>query len=305
MGIHLQSLEEARPVLREIWKSGETIGSVHSLGALHVGHGKVIEAAAKENQHTIVTVYPNKIQLAPGSIYRYDLDRDVEFAMKHGATHVISSHDAEMFPPSFSTYIDQQPMHQRLDATYVPFIFRGMITGCLRWISFCRPTRSYWGLKDIGQYLLVKRAVKDLLIDSEVRPVPCVRFRNGVPISSRIFGLPQQSIKDLESVYLALQSALQLLRQGERRSSEVIKTVIGEFEDRSGGAFRIGYVKVVSADTFEDVERIELPCIVHVVVTNGLINCFDGLLLRDEHDLTDGPPVVWLDQDIFAELGKE
>jgi pantoate--beta-alanine ligase len=302
MGQHLPTLSAARPVLRDLWRSGDSIGSVHSLGALHIGHGKVIEAAAKDNKHVIVTVYPNKIQLAPGSTYRYNLERDVDFAFSCGATHVISSRDDEMFSSGFCTFIDQQPMHSRLDATQVPYIFRGMITGCLRWISFCRPTRSYWGLKDIGQYLLVRRAVKDLLIDSEVVPVPCVRFRNGVPISSRLYGLPPSQLHDLQGVYQVLQTARELIGSGETNSNKIVKSMLSSYDKLSSGSFKVGYVKVVCAETFEDLETIKIPFVIHMVVTNGTINCFDGVLVRDDTDLHSGPPVIWLDHDIECEL---
>jgi pantothenate synthetase len=177
-----------------------------------------------------------------------------------------------------------------------------MITGCLRWISFCRPTRSYWGLKDIGQYLLVRRAVKDLLIDSEVVPVPCVRFRNGVPISSRLYGLPPSQLHDLQGVYQVLQTARELIGSGETNSNKIVKSMLSSYDKLSSGSFKVGYVKVVCAETFEDLETIKIPFVIHMVVTNGTINCFDGVLVRDDTDLHSGPPVIWLDHDIECEL---
>jgi len=63
----LLSLHDARPVLRDLRRGGRSIGSVHTLGALHAGHARVIALAAEENDHVVVTVYPNKAQLAPGA----------------------------------------------------------------------------------------------------------------------------------------------------------------------------------------------------------------------------------------------
>src|SRR5713226_5096130 len=105
--VHLRSIAEARPFLRTLWRSGQAIGSVHTLGALHAAHGELIKRSAAENDQTIVTVYPNKIQLFPGSVYQYDLGEDIALAERCGATVVISSDDAEMYPPGYATYIDQ------------------------------------------------------------------------------------------------------------------------------------------------------------------------------------------------------
>ena len=118
--LHLPSLAAAREPLRQLWASGGAIGSVHTLGALHEGHARVIEMAANENDHVVVTVYPNKAQLAPGTRYRYDLERDVAFAFQHGATHVVSSDDAEMYPPDYVTVLDQGERTSRIDGTVLP-----------------------------------------------------------------------------------------------------------------------------------------------------------------------------------------
>ncbi|MGH3922904.1 MAG: pantoate--beta-alanine ligase, partial [Pseudonocardiaceae bacterium] len=91
--VHLRSVAEARTFLRELWRTGQTIGSVHTLGALHAAHGELIKRAAAESDQTIVTIYPNKIQLFPGIIYEYDLDADLALAEGCGASIVISSDD--------------------------------------------------------------------------------------------------------------------------------------------------------------------------------------------------------------------
>lgn len=83
------SLKEAKEGLKKLHEEGKTIGSIHTLGALHIGHGKLIEMSAKENDCTVISIYPNVAQLAPGTKYEYDIKKDCEFAEKHGATHII------------------------------------------------------------------------------------------------------------------------------------------------------------------------------------------------------------------------
>ena len=173
------SLADARKGLKELHKQGKTIGSIHTLGALHIGHAQLIELSAKENECTVISIYPNVAQLAPGSKYEYDIDKDCKFAEEHGATHIICPKTEEIYPDDFRTYLDQGECYQRLNGVAVPYLFKGMITMSVRWILFTRPTRTYWGSKDIGQVILVERALKDLFQDDIiVREVPTVRYKS-------------------------------------------------------------------------------------------------------------------------------
>ncbi|MEY9420725.1 pantothenate synthetase [Bradyrhizobium japonicum] len=96
--MHLTGLSAGKAFIREVARTGQTIGTVHTLGALHLGHAELIRRAALENDVAIVTVYPNKIQLRPGGSYDFNLDDDIGLALRSGATAVISSSDTEMFP---------------------------------------------------------------------------------------------------------------------------------------------------------------------------------------------------------------
>jgi pantoate--beta-alanine ligase len=295
MGVeHYPSTAAVRPRLRELWASQETIGSVHTLGALHEAHGQVISHAAKENRHVIVTVYPNRIQLFPGSVYEYDLAADIALAESHGATLVISSDDAEMYPPDYATYIDQGERARRLNSSVFDFASRGQVTGAVRWISLCRPTKSYFGMKDIEQSLLVRRAVADLLIDCEIREVPCVRLRDSkAPVSSRLRSLDGDRLSEVGSLYDALEGARQLIASGQR-DAHAVTTAMGTHLAERLSTFRVLYTAVVDAETFAPLARVRLPCVLHIAITDGVITHFDGLCLRTEDELENSTEVIWI-----------
>lgn len=293
--VHLPSVAAARPHLRDLWRTGERIGSIHTLGALHAAHGELITRSAAENDHTIVTVYPNKIQLFPGSVYQYDLAADIELAERCGATVVISSDDAEMYPAGYATYIDQGPRAARLNSSVFDYASRGQVTGAIRWISLCRPTVSYFGMKDIEQSLLVRRAVTDLMIDCEIRHVPCVRFRDaGVPVSSRLRFLPPERLREVGAVYDALEVGREAVRAGERDAD----TVLGAIREHLAPtltSFELVYLTVVDAEDFAPQPEVTLPFVLHCAITDGTITHFDGLCVQTAHELDASPEVIWLD----------
>ena len=294
--MHLKSLREAKEFLREVWKRDEMVGSVHTLGALHQGHGKLIQLSAQENTHTIVTIYPNKIQLFPGLPYKYDLKRDVDFAIESGATTVISSCDSEMFSEDFRTFITQGDSHSRLNSSVFSFASKGQVTGTIRWLNFTRPHRSYFGLKDIEQALLVKRAVADLLIDCEIKHVPCIRFRNGVPISSRLRFLEEHILSEVSALYEVMNLGREKICQGETDSSQVLAKMREQLNQRLNH-FHILYLTLVDISDFAEKEEASLPFILHGAIRYKDLTHFDGLLITNEKELQQGPSVIWLNQD--------
>lgn len=300
------SLKEAKEGLKELHNDGKTIGSIHTLGALHIGHGKLIEMSSEENDCTVISIYPNIAQLAPGSKYEYDIEKDCKFAEEHGATHIICPKTEEIYPEDFRTYLDQGECYKRLNGTAQPYLFKGMITMSVRWILFTRPTRTYWGLKDIGQTILVERALKDLFQDDIiVREVPCVRYKSGIAISSRLMNQPENKIKEFRRLNEACEKARKALLNGETNANRIKDIIKNEITKEPLKYFSIEYIKVAKPLDFTEPEEITLPIIFHVDLTDGKKMYFDGLFIRNEDELRNGPPVIWLDEEYPPFLKEE
>ena len=300
------SLKEAKEGLNKLHKEGKTIGSIHTLGALHIGHGKLIEMSSEENDCTVISIYPNIAQLAPGSKYEYDIEKDCKFAEEHGATHIICPKTEEIYPEDFRTYLEQGECYKRLNGTAQPYLFKGMITMSVRWILFTRPTRTYWGLKDIGQTILVERALKDLFQDDIiVREVPCVRYKSGIAISSRLMNQPENKIKEFRRLNEACEKARKALLNGETNANKIKAIIKNEITREPLKYFSIEYIKVANPLDFTEPEEITLPIIFHVDLTDGKKMYFDGLFIRNEDELKNGPPVIWLDEEYPPFLKEE
>lgn len=289
-----ESIKEAKSGLRHLHATAQTTGSIHTLGALHEGHGKLIEMAAKENDNVIVTIYPNIAQLPPGSTYAYDVEKDCKFAAAHGATHLITPPTEDMYPDAYRTFFDQGDQYDRLDGTVTPYLFRGMITMSTRWIIFTRPTNTYWGLKDIGQVILVKRAVDDLLIDTNVREVPCVRYKSGMAISSRMMDKPESVIKEFNRASQALEKARLCMVDGVRNSTELVELMRDSIDEQSLQHFKLKYIKVAKPKDFVESTKVEIPTILQIVMDLNGRNWFEGYYLRTDEELHNGPETIWL-----------
>ncbi|GKW44186.1 pantoate--beta-alanine ligase [Pectobacterium parvum] len=275
----LYNLSDAVSMVNSIKEKG-TLGSIHTLGALHEGHAELIRRSSKENDFTLITIYPNKLQLNPNKPYVYNIDDDIALAQSAGASIIFIGDSDQMYPDGFTTFLDQGDMYHRLDCLALPGLYRGMVSMSFRWINLFRPTRSYWGTKDIAQYLLVKRAVKDFLLDVEIVPVPCVRLPNGIPVSSRLKGLEQCHLNDVVMIYQQLEKIKNKLT--ENMISQFIIEDVSKYLEWNLTKFRLVYVQIVSPNDFAPLKVITFPLVVHICIQKDTLYHFDGLYLESK-----------------------
>ena len=164
------------------------IGLVPTMGAFHEGHLALIRAARAECETVVVSVFVNPAQFAAGEDFeRYPRDerRDAALAEEAGADVVFAPSADELYPPGFQTWIDVEELGAVLEGEHRPGHFRGVATVCCKLFNIVRPERAYFGQKDAQQVAVVRRMVRDLNLDVEIRALPTVRDPDGLALSSR------------------------------------------------------------------------------------------------------------------------
>lgn len=156
-----------------------------------------------------------------------------------------------------------------------------------------RPTNSYYGMKDIEQALMVKRAAHDLLLPTNIRLVPCIRHPDGVPISSRLRNIPAKDRAELSAVYKALELGRTAVAEGQVEAKRIIEVMRTHLEPRLS-EFQVLYITAVNTIDFAAVQRLEIPFILHIAVQNSKVTHFDGLCIQSLEDLRSGPETIWL-----------
>jgi pantoate--beta-alanine ligase len=180
----LRTIAETRTEL-----AGRTgIGLVPTMGAFHDGHLALIRAAREECETVVVSVFVNPAQFAAGEDFeRYPRDeaRDAALAEEAAVDILFAPTVDELYPPDYQTWVEVEQLGAILEGVHRPGHFRGVATVCCKLFNVVRPDRAYFGQKDAQQVAVVRRMVRDLNVDVEIRAVPTVRDPDGLALSSR------------------------------------------------------------------------------------------------------------------------
>ncbi len=183
----VRTIAEAREWL-EPRRAGSTIGLVPTMGALHEGHLALFRAAGAECDLAFVSLFVNPTQFGAGEDpdrYPRDEARDERLAAEAGIDLLFVPTVPEMYPEGFQTWVDVTELGAILEGAFRPGHFRGVATVCLKLFNIVRPDVAYFGQKDAQQAEVIRRMIRDLDLELELRLLPTVRDADGLAISSR------------------------------------------------------------------------------------------------------------------------
>jgi len=167
-------------------RSGEVVGLVPTMGALHEGHLALVRRARKECRRVVVSIYVNPTQFGPREdLARYPRPRRQDLALCRAAGIDLVFAPENLYLPDHSTFVEEGVVSQGRDGASRPGHFRGVATVVLKLFNLVRPTRAYFGQKDAQQVGVIRRMARDLDVPVKLVVVPTVRDPDGVALSSR------------------------------------------------------------------------------------------------------------------------
>jgi pantoate--beta-alanine ligase len=165
-----------------------SIGLVPTMGALHEGHLSLLRTARAECDTVVMSLFVNPAQFSEAadlSSYPRDEERDLAVAEQAGVDVVFAPAQDEMYPPGFQTWVEVTELGSILEGVFRPGHFRGVATVVLKLYTIVRPDRAYFGQKDAQQAAVIRRMIRDLSLEVELRVLPTVRDADGLALSSR------------------------------------------------------------------------------------------------------------------------
>lgn len=278
----IQTISDLRKELLTYKKAGKTIGLVPTMGALHEGHMSLVEASAKENDVTVVSVFLNPIQFGKNEdldSYPRRLEKDAELVALHGGTFVFAPSVSEMYPDGDPlTLVRDESMEHLYCGAYRPGHFRGVLTVVSKLFNISGADRAYFGKKDYQQAFLICRMVKDLNFPVEIRLLPIVREGSGLARSSRNEYMNAEERSAAVAISCALMSAKDSFESGEK-SVNALRSKIQESIAHAGGV--VQYVEVASQKTLlaNLTGTVDEPSVILVAAFFGTTRLIDNIEL--------------------------
>ena len=272
---------EIQEHIRQLKRAGKQIGFVPTMGYLHAGHLSLIEAAVKENDLVVVSIFVNPKQFGPRedfAEYPRDLERDLDLISQAGGEIVFIPETAEIYPENFQSYVEVREITANLCGAKRPGHFLGVATVVNKLFNIIKPDKAYFGQKDAQQCQVIKRMVLDLNMDVEIIICPIVREADGLALSSRNVYLNQEERKQATVLSQALFKAQELIRDGERDST-TIKNIMEKMITQKPLA-KIDYISIVDEITLQDVQHLNQNILIALAVKFGNTRLIDNIILE-------------------------
>lgn len=277
------TVKELREYLKPLKAQGKTVGLVPTMGALHQGHATLISNSAKENDITVVSVFVNPTQFGPTEdfdAYPRTLEADLEVVGKAGGDVVFAPSPAEMYPSSDDTWVEVTGnITKVLCGKSRPIHFRGVTTVVSKLFNIVGPTRAYFGQKDAQQVEVLRRMVKDMFFDLELRIVPIVREESGLARSSRNTYLSAEEKSAAVILSKTLKSALDKFKPGTTKVEDIISFTRNEIAKEP--LANIEYVECYGLPgLYELSDEVKAPSLLAVAVRFGTTRLIDNIILE-------------------------
>jgi pantoate--beta-alanine ligase len=274
------TIQEIRNWVSVARNKGRKIGLVPTMGALHIGHISLIEAAIKDCDFVVVSIFVNPTQFCPGEDfekYPRPLNADLKICREAGVDVVFAPSPEQMYPAENVTWVTVEKLTESLCGKSRPRHFRGVTTVCTKLFNIIAPDSAYFGQKDAQQAIVIKRMVADLNMPLEIVICPTVREPNGLAVSSRNQYLTARQKKDAANIYKSLQTCRRMIDAGTTEAHQIIAEMRKILQQIPSG--QIEYISIVDAETLESIEKIAGKILAAVAVKVGPARLIDNILI--------------------------
>jgi pantoate--beta-alanine ligase len=264
--------------------AGRRIGLVPTMGYLHAGHLSLVQAARRECDVVVLSIFVNPKQFGPQedfATYPRDMEGDLRQAREAGVDAVFTPSVEEMYPPGFFTEVIVHELTAPLCGASRPGHFNGVTTVVAKLFNIVGPDRAYFGQKDYQQITVLRKMATDLCMPLEVITCPTVREPDGLALSSRNAYLKPAERQAALVLSRALHLAEERLAQGERQGARLTATLRDCIAQEP--LAHIDYVAVYDPDTLQEVEQLSGTVLVALAVNIGTTRLIDNAVLRVEH----------------------
>ena len=255
------------------------IGLVATMGALHEGHVALLKEARANCGTVVASIFINPTQFNVKNDYlNYpkNLSQDIEIMEGQNVDIIFNPELKEIYPKSYTTTVNVKNLSDRLEGASRPGHLDSVATIVIKLLNICQPNFVYFGQKDIQQFLMIKRMIIDLNIQTNLVSVETVRDSDGIALSSRNINLNKLQRQSAMGLFSALQTARKLRMNGEQSAAQIkaeMKRILIQHK------LNIDYVAVCEPETLDEITCIDKSAIALIAAYCGDIRLIDNTFI--------------------------
>jgi pantoate--beta-alanine ligase len=275
------TVDDVRRAVTEARRGGARVGFVPTMGFLHEGHLRLVDAARRASDFVVMSIFVNPLQFAPTEdLARYprDPEGDAAKAEERGVDLLFTPSVEEMYATQRVVSVTATRLDRRWEGEIRPGHFAGMLTVVCKLFNIVQPDVAVFGQKDFQQAALVRAMVRDLDIPVTIAVAPIVREPDGLAMSSRNRNLTAAEREAATVIFRGLQSGADVVAAGERDASKLRRVVANVLTTEP--LVRLEYAEVVAADTLAPLEQLEGEVLVAVAARVGGVRLIDNMTIR-------------------------
>ncbi len=280
---------EMRALSQEWRCAGESIGFVPTMGALHEGHLSLAQAARRECNKFVASIFVNPTQFGPDedfAEYARPFERDCALLEEVGCDAVFAPAPQDIYGAGGSTaslgaraFVEVGGLSELWEGATRPGHLRGVATVVAILFNVVRPTRAYFGEKDFQQLKVVEQMVHDLHFDLQIVPCETVRDADGLAMSSRNARLSPAERQAALLLSRALRAGVEMAHSGECDTTKLgaaMQAVCSEHP-----AVEVQYIAVVDAQTLATLPALDgRPARTLIAARVGSVRLIDNVPLN-------------------------
>lgn len=159
-----------------------------------------------------------------------------------------------------------------------PTHFRGVTTIVAKLLNIVAPHVTVFGQKDAQQFFIIRRMVRDLMIETELIMAPIVREKDGLAMSSRNIYLSSDERVQAVSLSQSLELAKKMISCGEKKSDMILQKMREHILKHS--LAKIDYITMVDTETLNELSEAAPSSLIAIAVYFGKTRLIDNTIIE-------------------------
>ena len=271
----IKSIKYLKRIVKESKRNGSSINFIPTMGALHLGHIKLIQKAKKRNAVRIVSIFINPSQFGPSEDFK-NYPRTI-----HNDLNLLRNEDVDIvFLPIENEILKYKTFYKCpnfkieniLCGKSRPKYFPVVKNIVIKLFDIVQADNSFFGEKDYQQLVVIKKLRDELNFGTKIIPIKTVRNKNGLPLSSRNKYL---KINEIEIANKINKICKYLIPKVKNKLSTTKILAHAKRELRMNGIDKIDYLTILT-DTLEKRKSLKSKSRIFIAANVGSTRLIDN-----------------------------